>query len=649
MENELTNLAREKFGELNPSEKTLFESIANMGAAIFNGDWEKNIKGPEIRANRIVWLLTDHVAKSLIPARGIEIHGATIKGSIDLEFSEIESPIVLYKCHVPEGINIQKAKIIGLYLTETSSGPILASGANIADSIFLRKSTIINGEVNLNGTSINGMLDCTGGKFINPKEKAINALSLFVGRNILMHQGFLAEGEVDLRYSTINGNLVCDNGIFKNEKNIPNSIRFALLLNGIEVKGDILLRSGFKSYGGIYIMTGNVQGQIVCNGEIINPGGPAIIAPGLRVSGAVLLQGFKATGEVSFVGAIINGQLSCVGSEFNNEGSSALLLNTINVKNDVFLSQDFKAIGEVRLVSADIGGNLYCNGGSFFNEDGYAILADGMRINGSLKMSDGFHAKGKVSLIGVNIIGQLTWYNIVNPDELELNLQSAKVKTLCDDKKSWPASGNLILQGFEYEIISDRSPLDYDSRIFWINLQSRENKGLQPYEQLANVFLKNGMEREYKKILIEKNKTRYRNTNSILEKAKGLFLRYSVGYGYETWKLIIAGLIIIAIGWGFYGYGDKNGLMVRTKPSIQILENIADKTKKVDYYPKKNWIVYSIDTFIPIIDLNVASFWMPDRNKKYGTTLWFWYGIEKILGWVIISLYVVSLSGILKN
>ena len=112
-------------------------------------------------------------------------------------------------------------------------------------------------------------------------------------------------------------------------------------------------------------------------------------ADGLTTKGSVFLcEGFSAEGEVRLLGANIGGNLECGGGEFHNPDGRALVADGLTAKGSVFLRKGFFAEGEVRMVGANIAGQLSCTGGKFVNQSSEtskpAFVAERIEIRGAL-------------------------------------------------------------------------------------------------------------------------------------------------------------------------------------------------------------------------------------------------------------------------
>jgi len=385
-----------------------------------------------------------------------------------------------------------------------------------------------------------------------------------------------------------------------------------------------------------------------------------IVAEGLKtVAGVFLHNGFKAKGEVSLQDAIIRGRLSCADGRFIKLGGKALLANGIDVGGSVLLRDGFWAQGEVNLVRAKIGGCLDCTGGKFINPKGTALNADGLRVEGDIFLRNEFEAEGVVDFKGARISGYLVWKDALWPTKVTMDLRSATIGTLWDNKPTWPQSGRIFLHGLVYNEIYDLALLDIQDRIEWLRRQPTQPFRPQPYEQLAAVLRKAGHEEDARRILIAKEKDRARLTRMpVLKRCGHALLGLVVGYGYRPWRAFWIGLVVVAVGSVLFGIGSRNGLLTPTKKEGYASEGAEDHQV---YYPKFNTVVYSLDAFVPLIVLHQASYWLPNatRGKELSKLKWFrlrtggllrlylWFHI--ILGWVLSTLFVVGLSGLIRT
>lgn len=484
--------------------------------------------------------------------------------------------------------------------------------ARISFPVHFEKSAIPKG-INLQISKIQNLN--LSGTYTGP----ISADGLRVEGNVFLRNGFKSEGEVRLIGATITGNLFCENGRFINREAI------ALSVDGIKVEGSVFLCNGFQAEGQVRLLNAIIKGQLNCEGgNFTQPKDEKIAfhADGIKVEDSVLLRnGFKATGEVRLGKAEINGDLDCDNGQFSNTREHAISADGFKVKGSLFMRKAFKADGEVRLLGAEISGQLNCTGGKFINngEGKIALGADGVKVEDSVFLRD-VHAEGKVSMVGAIINRAFIWTGVTTATTVSLDLRSAKIGTLFDDGNSWPKKGDLFLHGLVYD-------------------------------------------EDAKQILIVKNIDRARLTKlSWSEKFWYLFFGKSIGYGYRPWRAFWLGLVFVAIGCVLFEIGYKANVMMPTQAEAY-KNGFNGKDHQVsENYPKFCAIVYSLDMFVPLVNLKQTNYWLPNANRKgemrvlnkydlsiSGGCLCFYMWIHIIMGWILTTLFVVALTGVIRS
>jgi len=350
--------------------------------------------------------------------------------------------------------------------------------------------------------------------------------------------------------------------------------------------------------------------------------------------------GARITGSLDFQGAEINAPLLLGFCRFdqplilrnarirtlNLSGShcQGMRADGLAARGDVFLRDGFTAEGEVRLLGADIGGDLSCRAAEFKNSSGFALNAQNMKVVGAL-----FLDRIKLGREG------------------GFNLNHAKVAQLLDDVNSWPGPGQLILDGFDYEAIAGDAPTTAEARLRWLRLQPTKPFKPQPYEQLIRVLRRMGHERDAREIAIAKQDA-LRKSGELgwWSSVWRLFLGVTIGYGYKPWKAFIFMAVFLILGMAvFYGAGFR-GLMMPTQAKAG---GVTPDMECATSYPCFHPFMYSVDTFIPIIDFHQQRYWLPDTSRPggWGYRLYLWVHIA--LGWLLSTVAVVGFSGIIKK
>ena len=357
-------------------------------------------------------------------------------------------------------------------------------------------------------------------------------------------------------------------------------------------------------------------------------------ADGLKTEGHVnLCAGFSAKHEVRLPGASIGGDLNCEGGKFHNPKGCALSADRLTSKGGVFLRRGFSAEGGVRLLGANIGGNLDCVGGEFRSPTGHALDAQNAKIGGGLIWR-------KMSGNGVVYLGY------------------AAASVLADDLDSWKPF-KVILDGFTYQFIG---PTGAESRIEWLDKRpARMPFSPLPYEQAAKVLFGMGHANDAREILLEKERlqTKDKRTSWHHKIGRGLWDVFA-GYGYRLRYTLGWMALFIYAGTSVFLDADlqhrivPRQSVVLTHPDYQsAVRDGARPTKFVpdrfSGHPEFNQFWYSVDIFVPLFDLGQETHWHPARDERGGfswVTLWYW--LEIGFGWILTSLFLLSVTGVLR-
>jgi len=214
-----------------------------------------------------------------------------------------------------------------------------------------------------------------------------------------------------------------------------------------------------------------------------------------------------------------------------------------------------------------------------------------------------------------------------------------------------------LLDGLRCAEIADGSPQDAESRKDWLALQPEDRFHPQPYEQLAKALRTSGKIAAATEILVEKERQYARESgHSIIQFFWYRVFGPSIDYGYRPWKalwLILVGTVVF----GLATIGDADvQVMTPTKKDAYHKDNSLRPE-----HPQLNVLVYSIDAFVPLIDLHQAKNWHPSGNRGYtlcekgpfvlrtGNLLRLYLWLHTIAGWTLTTLFVVGLTGIVRR
>ena len=411
---------------------------------------------------------------------------------------------------------------------------------------------------------------------------------------------------------------------------------------GLMTKGSVNLRNDFFAEGEVQLLGANIGGTLDCdNGKFNNPGSNAISADGLMTKGNVhLRRGFSAEGAVRLLGAKIGGELSCTGGKFHNTGGNALHADGLTTKSNVHLLNGFSAKGEVRLLGVNIGRNLSCAGGEFYNPGGKALNVDGGSISGCL-----FWRKTTC--------------------EGDVVLAYARVDVLADDPDSWK-SCKVNLDGFIYNRFSN--PMDFQFRLRWLgNRPDRIKFSPLPYEQAAKALFGMGRASDAREILLKKERLQTKDGKMPwLQRVGRRLWNVFAGYGYRLRYTAAWMLGVVVVGTVIFGAADWHSNIVPTHPVVALSDgykmqvapdgDMRPTQAALPEYPAFNPLVFSLDVFTPSAVFHQEDSWGPRSGggdwKDFDVDiLWFltlWYWLEVAMGWILTSMLLLSITGLLR-
>jgi hypothetical protein len=176
---------------------------------------------------------------------------------------------------------------------------------------------------------------------------------------------------------------------------------------------------------------------------------------------------------------------------------------------------------------------------------------------------------------------------------------------------------------------------------------------LQPYEQLAKVLKSSGHESEATEVLIAKQvDLRLYGDLGWWAKLWNRVLGFSIGYGYKPHRALFGMLFFLLVGTVAFQFGYWDHLIT---PS----NNVANERKARMDYPKFHAFIYSLDTFLPIVDLKQKGYWLPNANQgdnvipgvrfRYGGLLRIYFWAHIVFGWILTTLWVTGFTGLVRR
>jgi len=423
----------------------------------------------------------------------------------------------------------------------------------------------------------------------------------------------------------------------------------------------------------------------------IHPSGPGIA--GAKIVGKLDLAYTNVTRPLTLVRcAIPDGvdfsNASLAGIEFRHSATGPIVGDSSHINGDLALH--FGHYGALSIFRANISGDFDCSGADFTGSGATdTISAQESSIGGNATFVQDFTTDGVVYMrlarvgrsVGFShahfigsgdngldaeraaIAGGLYWDNIAHTAQTMLDLENTSIISLFDDSASWPAPGKLNLDGFTYSEFGGDSPADSVERLRWLRLQPAGYRP-QPYTELARALKQTGrVDGEIAVLIAQRIAQRRYGHLTMAERAWNLLLETTIGYGYRPLRALwwIAGFVLL--GAMLFAYGYRAGIMTPSEP--EAYRAFLSGGRPPVHYPHFHAFVYSLENFLPVVDLHMGNYWRPNvreqvvvdptsgewmaKSAGYAGPLLRWYLWFHILaGWTLTPLMFAGLSGLIR-
>lgn len=400
-------------------------------------------------------------------------------------------------------------------------------------------------------------------------------------------------------------------------------------------------------------------------------------AQGIRVRGDIFLRsGFSAQGEVRLLGARIGGQLNCEGGRFNNSTGVAFNAENIEIKGSVLLWNEFKADGMVSLSNAQIGGQLNCNGGSFNKSEGLAFSMQGINVSVAFVWKNIKIPNGSISLsdakVGSLVDDLASW-----PEHERVYLNGfdyARITSSSTDAASrleWLSRGDTWVGEFFPQ------PYVHLAKVLREMGHERDARKvlIAKEDLLSKDYEKRDRARRSEIQSLLKASSKQGERQSLTAESTAIFIKMwttliwrkilcrLVGNGHAPERAAKWSLYFITASTLFFWLVWSQGGLVPNSPLILNSQAWADALAMQPGSPSLLWvegeigqhyetfnpIAYASDIFIPLIELGQESAWTATTVTKLGTVAWIAAWVLKAFGWIVTALAAAAVTGIIKR
>lgn len=554
---------------------------------------------------------------------------------------------------------------------------------------------IARGTVRLLGTKIETDIYSDGGEFDTPGGTAILASNVRIGsRAVLMNMKAAGtvdfssaqiEHEFDLRGAQIDG------------RQAPSTR--ALVCNGMTIRGHLYCNFGYQNQqarpfriDGQMLMQFATVGMYwdLTGAELSNPGNIALEASDARIGGYINLDGVAIDGEANFSRAKIEGVWVIRRVQHPERMTLDLRFAHIWVIKDERL-EDWPPAGHLKLE-----GLVY----DHFDDDSPLDVEDRLawlarqyatRTGGARPLSRAddslfrptvipatFQESDSVAAVGT--VGEREVVVSVTEDDATAESDAATdaaVKVIEDTLKAGherrqrmmvaPDDSAAIEEAasppnvFEPKAVT---PAEAEAETD----PSSRRYVTQPYTQLASVYRAIGQDEQANRVLVARAERLGELSPAF--SAHGIWYRYVgqlIGYGYEPFRAVKIGVVIVILGGLVFGIGNRRHLMAETKLAEHVLSQEGEPRLISPNYPTFNPFVYSLDVFLPFVDLQQICYWLPGENGsgpktsrncllhfgpwslKWSAVLRLYLWFQTLAGWTLCTLLAAAVTGIVKS
>src|SRR5262249_49154947 len=134
----------------------------------------------------------------------------------------------------------------------------------------------------------------------------------------------------------------------------------------------------------------------------------------------------------------------------------------------------------------------------------------------------------------------------------------------------------------------------------------------------------------------------------------GAFLKYTIGYGHRPMLAIVWSGAVVVLGWIVVAVARRAGGMRLTWPETTPIP-AGDQNEGL--YP----LVYSVDVFLPFVNLHQQHYWWPDpgargefriRGRSFrvrGSVVLYYLWTQIIAGWLLSAIFVAGVTGLIRT
>ncbi|HEV7656630.1 MAG TPA: hypothetical protein VGP36_18100 [Mycobacteriales bacterium] len=559
----------------------------------------------EIRAGLVRDVLLG--AHGRVDARGLQLRGATLTGTLDLDGLHTTARVRLRDCVLPTGAVLRGAALPMLDLGGCTVSGLLADDLVVDGSVLLWRGFTANGLVSFVGARIGGKLDLTHARLAGGSGgAALVADRITLGGDLLLDDavgtGGAVAGTLQLVGARVAGRLSARRiwltnpaGPGLNAANL-HVTDMVDLSRGIEVHGA-------GPDGAVRLVGARVGSMSLGRARLENPSGWALSAHYLDVGGTLYLDRITAVGGLRLSGSRVGGQIDLHETEVDGGERSAIAGLRLQVAQGVLLDgARLTAAGTdptLNLRSTRIAGDLEMRGTRVSHPSGTAIRLNTATVEGRVAMSETEIESG------------------------ELDLRDSSVGTLYDDPAR--AKGAVEVNGLTYRGMPGHPGVTVEQRLRW--LERMPAYAAQPYRQLSAAYQGAGHEDEARRVLVAQQSHLHRTLTG-WSRTRHRWFGLTLQYGYQPGRAVALLIAVLGVAIGlFLSLG--GGTQLPAGGPCPVVDRVG----------------LAVDAAIPLVSTGAADRCQLATATGAGQALAAAGWILTLLGWASATLVVAGYSG----
>ena len=367
----------------------------------------------------------------------------------------------------------------------------------------------------------------------------------------------------------------------------------------------------------------------------------------IKVRGTAFFDGAVFEGLADFVLADIIGNFEAKGAQFQNEEKTANF-NGMKVGGAAFFN-DAVFEGPAIFTVADIANGFVAEGAKFQNKEKTADFT-GMKVRGTAIFTEAvFEGPASFVKAEIPILFRASGAKFQNKEktadftrmtvgdaffddavfEGAVNLRHADFGWLDLSGSIWPkVADQFNMQGMSYKYIR-AAPLsdEHKSHEVLLRLANQSAYSADVYGNLEAFFLRQGDRGDADQAFIEGKRRERREYLRGLPWLGSWLLDCLVGYGRRPWQAGIPCVFFVALG------------------CVLFSPKKMEPQKPEDTPRVYNRFWYSLDLFLPFINLQADDVWKPKTNERF---LRHYVRLHVMLGWILIPIVLAALTGLIK-